>query len=156
MKAKHPGSDLPLCSELTAEQRKFMPCREEAPAEVTRPFAGGPTGHTPGPWEVSEDDQNGQAVVSSPETEIATCWHHCVGSLEKEMRANARLIAAAPELLDACEALLERYRIMVAADGPECLQAIAAIAKARGTSCTCGDSAMFGNECKSCGARAEA
>ena len=40
--------------------------------------------------------------------------------------------AVAPDLLAACEALLERYRIMVAADGPECLQAIAAIAKARG------------------------
>ena len=52
----------------------------------------------------------------------------------REQEANARLISAGPDLLEACEALLERYRIMVAADGPECLQAIAAIAKAKGES----------------------
>ena len=57
--------------------------------------------HTPGPWEIAEDDANGQAVVRGEHTEIATCWHHCVGSLEIEMRANARLISAAPELLEA-------------------------------------------------------
>ena len=57
--------------------------------------------HTPGPWEVAADDRNGQAVVRAEHNEVATCWHHCVGSIEKEMRANARLIAAAPELLAA-------------------------------------------------------
>lgn len=44
------------------------------------------------------------------------------------------IMAAAYVHAIACEALLERYRIMVAADGIECLQAIAAIAKARGAS----------------------
>lgn len=62
--------------------------------------------HTPGPWRVAYDDHNGQAVVSSEHTEIATCWHHCVGSIEKQMRANARLIAAAPELLAIAEEFL--------------------------------------------------
>ena len=57
--------------------------------------------HTPGPWYVGQDDTNGQAIVRGEHIEIATCWHHCVGSIEKEMRANARLIAAAPEMLDA-------------------------------------------------------
>lgn len=63
--------------------------------------------HTKGPWQVGEDDPNGQAIVMGPHHEIATCWHHCVGSIEKEMRANARLIAAAPDLDDAsCAALI--------------------------------------------------
>jgi hypothetical protein len=62
--------------------------------------------HTPGPWEVAYLDKNGQAVVKAEHIEIATCWHHCVGSIEKQMQANARLIAAAPELL---EALQEAY-----------------------------------------------
>lgn len=58
---------------------------------------------TPGPWEIAEDDRNGQAVVRGEHTEVATCWHHCVGSLEKQMRANANLIAAAPCLYEALE-----------------------------------------------------
>jgi hypothetical protein len=63
------------------------------------------TQHTPGPWTVAEDDINGQAIVRGRHTEIATCWHHCLGSLEIQMRANARLIAAAPDLLEACQTL---------------------------------------------------
>lgn len=55
-------------------------------------------GTTPGPWAVAYDDQHGQAVVKGEHTEIATCWHHSVGSIEKQMRANARLIARAPDL----------------------------------------------------------
>ena len=35
--------------------------------------------HTAGPWRVAYNDENGQAVVSGEHTEIATCWHHCVG-----------------------------------------------------------------------------
>lgn len=70
------------------------------------------TQHTPGPWTVAEDDINGQAIVRGRHTEIATCWHHCLGSLEIQMRANARLIAAAPELLEALEACLARLQIV--------------------------------------------
>ena len=62
--------------------------------------------HTAGPWRVAYNDENGQAVVSGEHTEIATCWHHCVGSIEKEMYGNAALIAAAPDLL----ALAHQYR----------------------------------------------
>lgn len=57
--------------------------------------------HTEGPWTVDRLDRNGQAVVKAEHIEVATCWHHCVGSIEKEMYANARLIAAAPDLLEA-------------------------------------------------------
>lgn len=62
--------------------------------------------HTLGPWFVAEDDSNGQAVVRNADIEVCTCWHHCVGSIEKEMRANARLIAAAPSLLEACREII--------------------------------------------------
>ena len=56
--------------------------------------------HTPGPWKVAYYDKNEQAVVKATNAqEIATCWHHCVRPLEIEMKANARLIAAAPDLL---------------------------------------------------------
>ena len=61
---------------------------------------------TAGPWHVAYSDENGQAVVSGEHTEIATCWHHCVGSIEKEMHGNAAIIAAAPDLL----ALAHQYR----------------------------------------------
>jgi hypothetical protein len=63
--------------------------------------------HTPGPWHVAYKDDNGQVVVKGEHIEIATCWHHCVGALEKEMYANADLIAAAPDLLKALKSLVE-------------------------------------------------
>jgi hypothetical protein len=63
--------------------------------------------HTPGPWKVAGDDINGQAIVRGEHVEIATCWHHCLGSLEIQMRANARLIAAAPEMWDLIVELFE-------------------------------------------------
>lgn len=46
--------------------------------------------------------------------------------------ADARLIAAAPELLEACKGLLERYLIMGCGEGIEALAAKAAIARATG------------------------
>jgi len=39
--------------------------------------------HTPGPWTVGNLDRNGQRIVRQEHIEIATCWHHCVGSIEK-------------------------------------------------------------------------
>lgn len=57
--------------------------------------------HTPGPWEVGDLDPAGQRIVRQQHLEICTCWHHSVGSIEREMEANARLIAAAPDMLDA-------------------------------------------------------
>ena len=61
---------------------------------------------TPGPWASDYLDQNGQRVVSGQHIEICTCWHHSVGSIEKEMEANAHLIAAAPDLYAALEAAM--------------------------------------------------
>ena len=62
---------------------------------------------TPGPWEVDYLDKNGQRVIRQEHIEIATFWHHSVGSIEKEMEANAALVVAMrnalPDLLDAAE-----------------------------------------------------
>jgi hypothetical protein len=59
---------------------------------------------TPAPWRVAYLDRNGQRVVKGEHIEIATCWHHSVGAIEKEMEMNARLIAAAPDMLEALRA----------------------------------------------------
>ena len=97
--------------------------------------------HTPGPWEVAYQDKNGQSVVKGEHIEVATCWHHCVGSIEKEMHANARLIAAAPELLEALRMFVVWYGLRDKHDTllppkmqeAELAQAMRAIAKAEGT-----------------------
>lgn len=59
------------------------------------------TKHTPGPWAVGAGNVNAEATVDAEHTQVCTCHHHCVGSIEKEMHANAALIAAAPDLLAA-------------------------------------------------------
>lgn len=139
MKAKHPGSALPLCSELTAEQRKFMPCRDEMPAENTRPLVSG--AHTPGPWEVrpcllTKNLDICLPVESGKTAVISTAWGN---------EANARLIAAAPDLLNALEEALglrlvgtsnpnihDDQILPVEVTMGELRRARAAIAKARG------------------------
>jgi chromosome segregation ATPase len=75
---------------------------------------------TPGPWEVGDFDKNGQRVIRSQFYEIATCWHHCVTSIEREMQANAELLAKAYEMavslcrlqdqVDFCEREINNYR----------------------------------------------
>ncbi len=89
--------------------------------------------HTPGPWRVAYLDKNDQPVVSAEHTEIATCWHHCVGSLEVQTHGNARLIAAAPELLEALTKWTIAHRVFTSDKdiARECYEAaMAAIAKA--------------------------
>lgn len=56
------------------------------------------TKHTPGPWRVVEDRAPSSLEVYAGKTAIAECWRRA--DVETEI-ANARLIAAAPELLDA-------------------------------------------------------
>lgn len=64
---------------------------------------------TPGPWETQGLDKAGQAIVGNKDIELFTCWHHSVGSIEKEMRSNAEFIALAnpATILELC-ALLEK------------------------------------------------
>ena len=62
--------------------------------------------HTPGPW-VTEHGSLYDAITSA-DGDICT-WNHLVGRSRPPQKANARLIAAAPELLEACEDLLSDY-----------------------------------------------
>ncbi len=63
--------------------------------------------HTPGPWTAEEATSNSIDIVSE-EVEIATIISDEDFPEDCEERANARLIAAAPELLDALRDLADR------------------------------------------------
>lgn len=69
--------------------------------------------HTPGPWSIYETAGNGGNIparmeVVAPESERAKrLIANVYGFKLPEGRANARLIASAPELLEALEALLQ-------------------------------------------------
>lgn len=90
--------------------------------------------HTPGPWHIDEDPRPGMEwnrhINSAPA--MTVCFMaHSDGNAPERDAANARLIAAAPELLEALRAIIS--------DGMHCdvvphLQdkARAAIAKATG------------------------
>ena len=84
--------------------------------------------HTLGQWSVDYLDLNSQRVVMGEHFEICTCWHHSVGSIEKEMEANARLISAAPDLLEALNAIIDGQMWSMSSD--KFAAAKAAIAKA--------------------------
>ena len=57
--------------------------------------------HTPGPWSIKDDTVNAiEPDVMAGEFYIAQCFGH---SHHDEALANARLIAAAPELLEALQ-----------------------------------------------------
>jgi hypothetical protein len=66
------------------------------------------TTHTPGPWRVHEKsptlviDKHGLVIAQ------AHSYAEC-GIMRDEAEANARLIAAAPELLEALESVVEMY-----------------------------------------------
>ena len=64
--------------------------------------------HTPGPWEV-HSLQGAYYWVSDAESDGQTVcvFNHREMDRPDEIPANARLIAAAPDLLEACEASLE-------------------------------------------------
>ena len=62
--------------------------------------------HTPGPWRINTRlSRNGAPVISGDGRDIAKALYH-MGSEDPEVDANARLIAAAPELLAALETAL--------------------------------------------------
>jgi L-alanine-DL-glutamate epimerase-like enolase superfamily enzyme len=99
------------------------------------------TQHTPGPWigagpsfgdqfpryttEITtEDERYGDGHIQICELPF---HHH-----DEENEANARLIAAAPELLEALNTWLKQYSAEEYEDCPEVVQTRAAIAKATG------------------------
>jgi hypothetical protein len=67
--------------------------------------------HTPGPWVIDETDSS-SSIVQTVKTGFAVHEHPEWGSINSrvEIRENARLIAAAPELLEKLEALLAMAR----------------------------------------------
>jgi hypothetical protein len=92
--------------------------------------------HTPGPWVyevIMGDDPNGDEWPEEIEVTGATGVHihsHDLGyndDVDDQILANARLIAAAPDLLDALQFYADRFAIDPAGD-----IARAAIAKAKG------------------------
>lgn len=66
-------------------------------------------GHTKGPWSAEGPDPFGDYNIHEPSARLAI--GAVVSNLRpaKEVSANARLIAAAPDLLEACKGLLTKY-----------------------------------------------
>ena len=86
--------------------------------------------HTPGPWELGYSDLGSQ-IISSADGYVAVV--HYWSRPEQEMKANARLIAVSPDLLDALELILSAEDRGFGMDYVKgCARAV--IAKARGKS----------------------
>lgn len=95
--------------------------------------------HTPGPWTMHPRFADGAEVRSL--AQVAWCGSACEISKSggqiidaAEARANARLIAAAPDLLAACEMALLDMRYYATVHGESITAIEAAIAKAKGQS----------------------
>jgi hypothetical protein len=90
--------------------------------------------HTPAPWTLDTPEPDGEIIVMDEQgVSIATCWKQPLDPSEW-VEANAQLIAAAPELLDALESTLHCVEYYHEHEGAsetltECRRAIA---KARG------------------------
>lgn len=91
--------------------------------------------HTPGPWKFYDDSNNGKTnrieIVAIGKT-VARIYH----SVPEEDLPNARLIAAAPDLLDALKLMVEQFTKgsghSTLKDSEARIKAHAAIAKATG------------------------
>jgi len=98
------------------------------------------TQHTPGPWNVGDDSPNEYEgpTIENIDTVVAVIPIDDINDSSPEERANARLIAAAPDLLDACQHLLEMVAecqlngVLPDAKKWPAAQAAAAITKATG------------------------
>lgn len=65
--------------------------------------------HTPGPWAIEDGgivEASGAPVCVLYTADDFPCWDGPEGQLEAECEANAALIAAAPDLLALCEAMV--------------------------------------------------
>ena len=70
--------------------------------------------HTPGPWHSNVDEAHRRVVVRAGLTPLAELW--MVGQPENQRIADARLIAAAPELLDALRDLVHGHDLVLSGD----------------------------------------
>ena len=88
------------------------------------------TQHTPGPWSVVEDRVPASLEIFADKSAICECWRRA--DVATEM-ANARLISAAPDLLEALRNIVSAaLRHQLEESDLEVVEARAAIAKATG------------------------
>jgi hypothetical protein len=89
------------------------------------------TKHTPGPWGITETPPDREADYNGDHLITCRNGQHVLAKLEHyspaERRANARLIAAAPDLLEALQAMVDHGSC---SDEEDFFKARAAIAKA--------------------------
>ena len=85
--------------------------------------------HSPAPWGLRKSDSGAWAAVGHAGIWIATTLRK---QFPSEDEANARLIAAAPELLEALKAALSLIEIAIPFDGEVNRMVRNAIAKAEG------------------------
>lgn len=88
--------------------------------------------HTPGPWKIEPELFKYYFQITSEKSKVASCHagsNKQTDEKSDELCANARLIAAAPDLLEALQLLIAAERIS-AKDGAT---ACAAIKKATGS-----------------------
>lgn len=99
--------------------------------------------HTPGPWRCSKSEQFGDTrfYISQQEgatytpnySDVATLIAETIcGEYGRIQEANARLIAAAPELLEACKMMLFNMNLAGWENDDAAISARAAIQKATG------------------------
>ena len=96
--------------------------------------------HTPGPWEyVRETEYMGgypcnvsHKVKVGQELLTVGCHGYGWGEPEKEIEANAHLVAAAPELYEACKEFVRKCECGEARSHRSYAQMKAALAKAEG------------------------
>ena len=67
-------------------------------------------GHTPGPWQLNKDGARNMVTIGPG----IVCW---IESYKPQATANAHLISAAPELLEALEDLLAMDRAVISRIG---------------------------------------
>jgi hypothetical protein len=91
--------------------------------------------YTSGPWTTDGSARGGDLDIIAPSGRVALIDCEPRGDFQSEvvLESNARLIAAAPDLLIALEACLHRLAHHDDQSVPECEMAQAAIAKAVGS-----------------------
>ena len=98
------------------------------------------TKHTQGPWKVSKSDEQGREYlcIGAASQHVATVPHPRSKKITELEKANAALIAAAPDMYQALKELLEhiewtrRQAGLVAGPNDCTIRANAALAKAEG------------------------
>jgi hypothetical protein len=87
--------------------------------------------HTSGPWTVADipGRDGGLRIFSLSDADIAPATVY--GDTEEQRHSNAHLIAASPELLDACIMAVVRMEFSGDTDNPTYKRIAATIAKAR-------------------------